>query len=997
MNMIAMRFFAVLSFSSVLAVAVAQSDSTDSTSEDTTLTAEASSLTTEAEKTSPEASTMIKKVVCPMPTHSELAANNLARFKLERIDWNLCTHVVSGDERGNGDAWNLKPDNAYKQLTYLKQTYPHLKINFGIRRTLVEYLDITSDPTHQRGIIDRLYEFIAYNNFDGINLQLEDIEESNISPEEFDRIVSFVAAFKAKLENRQYLLTVSFTVSESFDFKRFDLAALSNSAEFITFVPNYKPSKDGFKVNDAKESLKISYVQDKIEKLAEAGVCLSKVVMGIHFMGFGFTTKPDGSDDDTTFDRMHRYNELELCNIKKWTTTHKDSSLTIRTKTTNDGIVVMENTRAIANKVRFVISHGLTGVTPIYAPFDDFFGLHEIDPDTFEDFKADGIVFKIKQLSGHKHPLLRTINQAFDLTFDECAQKAELKKTTIEDAITTTDTIEVSTLEGATPPTEASSWTTEVQTASPEDPSVSTTDSIPESTDPASEDTTSTTEASSWTAEAQTTSPEDPCISATDSTSESIEDSTSAEISSSTEDITIPKPYIKAHDKKVDWSMCTHVISVAETEEDPWESNNEFLQEDLKHLTDLKQKNPDLKVLMGVRRSLTKYSEIVKNPSQLRRILQNSRDIILKHKMNGMNLQLDDIALSTNRLYLFDKFVQFVAALKTSFEESNLLLTATINIPETFNHAKYDFEKLSESLEFMNVVHQYTRPTVTYKIDDATKSLEISNDKAKLERMLGTGVASEKVVLGVHFTGPAFALTAYGKEYDAEFQNIHGYGSICKAQSTQPERWERSYTNTRVPILRKTGNVNLVIAIENSRSIANKVRLAIKYGLGGIAPNSIVYDDFDGKCDVYDTFDDFIPKEGILLDIPQRTGNSIPLLRTINEAISLTLDELKQEVNISQVSETTSTTTSTTTPETTTGSTSTDATIPDETTTSGSVFTDATMPETTIGTTNMTMTMTNTETSTNITTNSTQASRSAYHFTSSSCLTILVLFVTLIS
>ena len=101
---------------------------------------------------------------------------------------------------------------------------------------------------------------------------------------------------------------------------------------------------------------------------------------------------------------------------------------------------------------------------------------------------------------------------------------------------------------------------------------------------------------------------------------------------------------------------------------DPWESSNEVLEGDLKQLIDLKPKNPNLKVcvrlddclidlisrklwnklsfilqvLLSVRRNLETYKKIVSDKNKLQRIIENSRDIIVKHKLDGMNLQLDD-------------------------------------------------------------------------------------------------------------------------------------------------------------------------------------------------------------------------------------------------------------------------------------------------------------------------------------------------------------------
>lgn len=254
-----------------------------------------------------------------------------------------------------------------------------------------------------------------------------------------------------------------------------------------------------------------------------------------------------------------------------------------------------------------------------------------------------------------------------------------------------------------------------------------------------------------------------------------------------------------------------------------------------------------------------------------------------------------------------------MVTLKESFEEHNLLLTASIKIPELFNHTKYNFEKLSKCLDFITFVHEYSRLMSTYKINDVQKSLELSNDQVKFERLLETGIPSSKVIFGVHLTGPGFSIASGVKDEDAIYKRIYEYTLVCNALSLKPQKWTKSYSKSGVPILRKT-DPGLVILIENSRSIANKVRFAMKRGLGGISPTPITYDDFEGKCLKYifdDTFDDFIPEDGIILSIPQRKGSTIPLLHVINQAMRVTLDEIKQEENLGKVSETTIGSTST--------------------------------------------------------------------------------------
>lgn len=58
-------------------------------------------------------------------------------------------------------------------------------------------------------------------------------------------------------------------------------------------------------------------------------------------------------------------------------------------------------------------------------------------------------------------------------------------------------------------------------------------------------------------------------------------------------------------------------------------------------------------------------------------------------------------------------------------------------------------------------------------------------------------------------------------------------------------------------------------------------------------------DDIRGKCGVdADTWDDFKVADGVVLNIPKRNESTFPLLKTINEAITLTLDEMQQQTNL---------------------------------------------------------------------------------------------------
>lgn len=99
----------------------------------------------------------------------------------------------------------------------------------------------------------------------------------------------------------------------------------------------------------------------------------------------------------------------------------------------------------------------------------------------------------------------------------------------------------------------------------------------------------------------------------------------------------------------------------------------------------------------------------------------------------------------------------------------------------------------------------------------------------------------------------------------------------------------------------KVGNNTRVVSYDSPRSIANKVRYAVQEGLGGLMVWSIDTDDFQGDCDEalnVDRFNDFRTEPKVKLNFPKTTSKTYPLLRTLNDAVVLALDEMTQKENI---------------------------------------------------------------------------------------------------
>lgn len=261
--------------------------------------------------------------------------------------------------------------------------------------------------------------------------------------------MSFFTALKAKFDESQLLFTISIPISEEFDYQRFDVSALSGSVEFITFIQNTKYLVESF--DDAINALQIYTLEQEVDRLINSGVPAEKVVLGLDFTGFGFTIAPDTSDEDGKFDRIYRYNEVSgllLTDPRKWNVIHKEPSLTIVKGKQENVIIVIESTRSIANKVRMAIKRGFAGIAPTAIAFDEVFGLRKIDQDTFDDFVTyDGVNLNIPQRADRQFPLLNAINEAIEVAQDELTQEANLPEPPVP---TTTTTPERSITQRAT-------------------------------------------------------------------------------------------------------------------------------------------------------------------------------------------------------------------------------------------------------------------------------------------------------------------------------------------------------------------------------------------------------------------------------------------------------------------------------------------------------------------------------------------------------------------
>lgn len=224
--------------------------------------------------------------------------------------------------------------------------------------------------------------------------------------------------------------------------------------------------------------------------------------------------------------------------------------------------------------------------------------------------------------------------------------------------------------------------------------------------------------------------------------------------------------------------------------------------------------------------------------------------------------------------------------LKKSFQPFALQLTITWRID--VNDVN-DYLNVSKYIDYMHTIEPVDYSGSQEK---TIRDLHISNMEKRINALTSMGVPSSKLVMDVYFSVfqfPRFSSTPIFKEWP--------FNQFCGlASNDNTSNWDRNYNSGASLVTLHNKNVSSVILeiiFQSTRSMANRAQLAMKSNLAGVAAIFINYDDFQGNCGLdEDTFDDFKPTTKFTMNILNR---KFPLLRTINEAITATLEEIGQE------------------------------------------------------------------------------------------------------
>jgi chitinase len=309
---------------------------------------------------------------------------------------------------------------------------------------------------------------------------------------------------------------------------------------------------------------------------------------------------------------------------------------------------------------------------------------------------------------------------------------------------------------------------------------------------------------------------------------------------------TIYRPDIgKFQAANIDPTLCTHInyayIGIYENGNvlvlDDWEQT---LLEEVKHLMNLKQKNPNLKVLAsmgGWNEGSTKYSHVAADPEKRATMVQSVLKYMEKHGFDGLDLDWEYPGQrGGDPENDFINFVTLLGELKTALNAKGYILSAVVTADEYSMDISYpDVRAISNNLDQINIL--------TYESSSTLNSLnqvceqEQSSVEEGIKRWLDKGADSSKLNLGV---------VTYGRSFKSDDpstpKEVLGYYEICQLG---PE-WEYIWDDVQKIPYKINGDQ--WITYEDTESIGIKTDFVKEMSLGGVAVWSFDTDDFLGLC-----------------------------------------------------------------------------------------------------------------------------------------------------
>ncbi|XP_044591649.1 probable chitinase 10 [Cotesia glomerata] len=323
----------------------------------------------------------------------------------------------------------------------------------------------------------------------------------------------------------------------------------------------------------------------------------------------------------------------------------------------------------------------------------------------------------------------------------------------------------------------------------------------------------------------------------------------------------------------IDPSLCTHVVySFATLKNHLLVEGNEKDPEMYERLIALREKNPDLKVLLAIGGwafGSTPFKELTSNTFRMNQFVYEAIEFLREYKFNGLDVDWEYPRGTDDKA----AYVNLLKELRLAFEgeakdsgQPKLILSAAV--PASFEAiaAGYDVPEISKYLDFINVMtydfhghweRQVGHNSPLHPLESATSYQKKLTVDYSAREWVKQGAPKEKLMIGMPTYGRSFTLVdkdkfdigapASGGGVPGNFTNESGflsYYEVCGFLNEDNTTlvWD---SEQQVPFAYRDDQW---VGFDDERSLINKMNWLKEEGFGGIMIWSVDMDDFRGSC-----------------------------------------------------------------------------------------------------------------------------------------------------
>ncbi|KAI6177726.1 hypothetical protein M3Y97_00939500 [Aphelenchoides bicaudatus] len=316
--------------------------------------------------------------------------------------------------------------------------------------------------------------------------------------------------------------------------------------------------------------------------------------------------------------------------------------------------------------------------------------------------------------------------------------------------------------------------------------------------------------------------------------------------------------------EQIDPFLCTHYLLIGNVtlNADGLGFPNTSL---LARYVNLKQINPDLKILLSLTPENRYMSQMAVNITWIEAASIQVRDFLLQNNLDGYDFDWEFPVWSGDSQWS-DKegFVQIAKTFRAAFDQSprRLLLTAAVVAMYNIADLGYNAPELNKYLDYIQIMnydfHRYSvyRPFTSFNAPLHKEPYEqwimgYVNSEFSTQHWLELGISPEKLIFGI---------PVYGIGYELLNSSLNGLYSpatnYSKYGSTIPYRKACAYMKmkqfkytwddyAKTPYI---VNGRQWLAVEDKKSVRAKADYARSLNIGGVMVFALDSDDYDGRC-----------------------------------------------------------------------------------------------------------------------------------------------------